>query len=179
MRLFVAIPVPGMGKPEAPAHLTLRFLGEVEPRLAPPLEAALSAALRGVPSFSLEVRGVGAFPNETRPRIVWAGIAEGRSAVVELARRVGEALLPFGFPAETTPFVPHLTLLCVRGAKDAARARQLLAEGREREFARLEVDLVELVESVLSPSGARHARIAAFPLGPASPRGPAHEGPPA
>jgi 2'-5' RNA ligase len=165
MRAFVAIEVPPLGEyGTLPTHLTLKFLGEIPPEVAPPLGAGIGEAVRAVPSFQLTVEGVGAFPDPTRPRVVWAGIGDGRGSLVDLARRVDEAAAALGLPREGRPFSPHVTLFRVRGPNDLERARRALSESAGRTFTSTTVREVVLFESELRKEGAVHRAIGRFPL---------------
>ena len=89
MRLFVAIrppaPVrdalldamderPGVRwQDEDQLHLTLAFLGEVDPRVEQDLVDSL-AAIR-LPPFEVTIRGVGHFEHKGVPSTLWAGLA--------------------------------------------------------------------------------------------------------
>ncbi len=165
MREFVAIEVgdPAAARDRASPHLTLLFLGEVPAERNGWLVERLDEVARGFAPFVLRIEGVGAFPSSTRPRVVWVGVSAGREEVVELARRVREAI---GEPAETRElFVPHLTLFRVRSEADRRAAEELLA-GRRPAPPPREVAVHELLlkESVLGAGGAVHRTLAALPL---------------
>jgi RNA 2',3'-cyclic 3'-phosphodiesterase len=99
--------------PEA-LHLTLRFLGDTNVELIPDLGAALGTALRRHAAMHLRLSGVGAFPNEHRPSVVWAGIG-GAVAALGLAQAdIEAAIIALGIAPETKPFRAHLTLGRVR-----------------------------------------------------------------
>ncbi len=168
MRLFVAIDVggPTRGGGTAPTHLTLRFLGEVPPGRLDAIVAAIDEAVTATPPFDLTLDGVGAFPSSDRPRVVWVGAAEGGPATVALADRVAAALEGAGFPRERDPFVPHVTLFRVRSPADRQRALALLS-GEEPPPPTRSVTVREvfLKESTLTPRGAVHRTVRAFPLG--------------
>ncbi|NJM05725.1 RNA 2',3'-cyclic phosphodiesterase [Candidatus Gracilibacteria bacterium] len=94
-------------------HLTLQFLGEQQETLVAPLLAAL--AMLPPLACTLGLAGLGAFPNATRPQVLWAGLAGDVSALHELRWRVVAATAALGIVAETRPYRPHLTLGRVRG----------------------------------------------------------------
>ena len=71
----------------------------------------------GFRPFSLEVGGVGAFPNARAPKVVWAGIKESIE-LTKLQKSVDERLSSIGLEAETRPFTPHLTLCRIKSAED-------------------------------------------------------------
>ncbi len=175
-RLFVAVPlppvtVPGLGTVSggggALPHITLKFLGEVAAGRVAPLAPALERALRGAGSFGLSLRGLGAFPNEERPRVLYVNVEQGREELSALARRVEEGLAGLGFPPEPRPFVAHLTVKRLRPGRSVEEARELLERHRGTRLLATWISRVELVESLLQPGGAVHTPLAAFPLAPA------------
>src|SRR5207244_11943742 len=56
-------------------HLTLKFLGDVEPEREGELVAALGRACTGARPVTLSLGGFGVFPRYERPRVVWGGVA--------------------------------------------------------------------------------------------------------
>jgi 2'-5' RNA ligase len=163
VRAFVALDVPEMAErpPGLPAmtHLTLEFLGEIPPEVVPALGEAIAVAVGPVSPFRMTIEGVGAFPNVARPRVVWAGVGEGREAVVDLARRVATATASVVTQRDTRPFTPHVTVLRVRGSRDLERAHRVLSEWAGRSFASFDVEEVVLYASDLRPPGAVHTAL--------------------
>ncbi|MGA7923940.1 MAG: RNA 2',3'-cyclic phosphodiesterase [Thermoplasmata archaeon] len=171
VRAFVAVDVPSDALMDLPLrravstrHLTLRFLGETPDHRLETVAQAMHRAVEGCAPFELEWKGVGAFPNATRPRIVWAGIGAGSPELVRLASRLESELELAGWPKEPRPFVPHLTLLRVGTSEAAAAARDLLALGPDRPLGRIRVEEIVLNESQLKPEGALHLPRARAPL---------------
>lgn len=164
MREFVAVEVAPRGAGGAPEHLTLRFLGEVEPDRNPELERLLGEVAARFEPFAVRLEGVGAFPSDARPRVVWIGVTTGREQLVALAQAVRGALAP-EFGPDQEEFVPHLTLFRVRSTQDRSAALQLLGGTRPPPSAR-DVPVREflLKQSVLAAGGAIHRTVAAFPL---------------
>lgn len=149
-------------------HVTLKFLGQVEEAAVPGIVEALTAAVADLDRFDVTVRGLGAFPSLTRPRVIWAGAGPGGDALVTLAARVEAALSP-SFPREERPFSSHVTLGRVREPRRDPRLAEALARGAGREFGRLAVDRVTLMRSQLAPHGARYSEIASVRLRGGSP----------
>src|SRR6476646_9096736 len=58
-------------------HLTLLFLGEVDQLEVVSICRAVQQRARKHAPFAVDVAGLGAFPNARRPKILWAGIADG------------------------------------------------------------------------------------------------------
>ncbi len=153
-------------------HLTLKFLGAVpETRIDSVAGALGEASLRARP-FEARIRGLGAFPSADRPRVVWAGVEDGASEMIELARCVDAALAALGFPRDERPFSPHVTLGRVRRPGRDPALTDALAGAAAREFGRLRIPSASLMRSELGPRGARYTELAAVRLGrPVSPSG--------
>jgi RNA 2',3'-cyclic 3'-phosphodiesterase len=133
-RLFVAIPLPGpltarllelqaalpsptwdlaLSGPED-LHLTLHYLGPTPARVTDDLKRELGALAHARRPFDLPVQGVGAFPHDADPRVLWAGVSDPHGRLAELfeaARRVLNAYRLFKLREELQP---HLTLARVR-----------------------------------------------------------------
>jgi len=164
VRLFVAVDV-GAVDAAAPAHLTLAFLGEVDPAELPRLADALAPLGADERPFALALEGVGAFPSADRPRVVYRAVTDGRVELERLAGRVRAALDAAGIAYDPTPFHPHATLFRVRGPVDRRRAAALLGGSIPAPSAeRGRVDAFRLKESVRSGGGVVHRTVTTFPL---------------
>lgn len=161
--------VPGL-RPVAPegAHVTLKFLGNVARSRLCPLNEALTAAGGDVTPFSLELRGVGAFPNALAPRVLWVGLGGDTEALSGLARRVDAAYATLGFTPERRRFSPHLTIARIGDGVapgDRRRAAAALdAVGLDDPTPFL-VEAFHLIKSVLTPSGPIYETIHTVTLG--------------
>ena len=91
-------------------HLTLKFLGDVTPNQIGTIKNAINHAVDARSPFSMEIGGIGAFPNLTRPRIIWAGVKTGAEDVTAIAREVDIGLSHHGYERDDKPFRPHFTL---------------------------------------------------------------------
>ena len=96
----------GSYSPEANLHLTLAFLGEVEPERARLAAEAMRAAAG--PGFELTLDRTGRFRRDGGD-IWWAGGPES-PALLALQRRLTRGLLSRGFELEARRFSPHVTL---------------------------------------------------------------------
>jgi 2'-5' RNA ligase len=137
-------------------HLTLKFLGEIEPDRLEAVKAALSSFPWNLAPFAFTLSGVGAFPGLKRPRVLWVGVTDGADRVVELAERVERALGPIGFPREDRAFSPHLTIGRVNGPGPAGWAETFAAAARFAPVA-VRASGFSLYESKLLPTWARYA----------------------
>ncbi len=152
-------------RPES-IHLTLKFLGDVDESSVLEIEEAMSVVGEVHSSFSLDIGGMGVFPDIRGPRVLWVGIQEPDRRLTNLAGDLDQALNGQGFPLETRPFRAHLTLGRV---KEQARqvGQALVASGALKTDAVLgscAVAAMVLMKSELRPSGAIYTRLKQIPL---------------
>ena len=165
------------------AHLTLKFLGEVDDTLAdhanedpeherevpglPALEAALESAVAdsGVSPFDCTLAGYGTFPEGDYVSVVWLGVEAGHAELARLHEAVEAATTDLGFDPEAHSFTPHVTLARMDHAAEKERVRRLVsgAEGTP-DPATMRVETVHLTESTLTPDGPVYETVARFPL---------------
>jgi len=143
-------------------HLTLRFLGPTPEQRVAELLASAREALAGIARFRVTLAGAwDVLPGARRPRVLVAGVTDGAQPLVEIAARLEDAAVALGWPPETRPFRPHLTVARVR--RGVRRPDLPAPDAGPRPTAFDAVDVV-LFRSHLEPGGARYERIAAVPL---------------
>lgn len=144
-------------------HLTLKFLGDTEEGLVSEIVSAMREASAGVAPFTVRVKGTGAFPNLSRPNVLWVGL-EGGEPLARMAKSLDESLTALGFPRETRPWSPHVTLARVRGHRDLGRVQVLLRGHADDLFAEVRIDELRLKKSVLRPQGPEYSTVEAVGL---------------
>jgi 2'-5' RNA ligase len=135
-------------------HITLRFIGDIDESLIPSLEESLHSNLIALKSFSYAFAGLGVFPNEREPKVVWAGVDDARYIAV-LQSRVEQSCSMMGLSAERRPFHPHITLGRMKGPRNRAR----LIEGINTvTFERISAvcNSVQIIKSDLRPEGSHY-----------------------
>lgn len=141
-------------------HLTLHFLGDVPRERVPALGEAL-AAVAGLPAPYLRLAGTGAFPDPSRPRVLWVGVREepGTEGRLErLARATARALSAGELGG---PFRAHVTVARPRDP----RAGVPVAFGRLTIDEAWRPDAVDLLESVRGEGPSRYESRARHALG--------------
>ena len=143
-------------------HLNLKFLGEITEAQASEARSRLGGlSLRGA---EVAVRGAGAFPSPSRPRVVWAGVAhEHEGLVAPMAERVTGVLEGIG-ERDDRPFRAHVTLGRVRTGRNLRELGELLRRSSEREFGVARLTEMKLKSSVLTRSGPVYRDLGAYPL---------------
>ena len=143
-------------------HVTLKFIGEVEAAKLDGIRSALTAIGVGAP-VGLDFRGLGFFPAEEYPRVLWAGLKASGNLPV-LARDIDRALEGQGIARDERAFTPHLTLARFESRGFDEKLRAAIQKNSEREFGAFEAREFHLIQSRLKPSGAEYTSLAAFPL---------------
>jgi 2'-5' RNA ligase len=145
-------------------HLTLKFLGEIDPEALAAVAAAMATAAAGAGAFQIQVAGLGAFPPRGAPRVVWAGVGDAEGKLAALHGRLDEALAAAGFERDSRAFRPHLTLGRVKERRGAERLRARLEESAEGEFGTQEVRELVCFRSELSAHGPAYTPLGRQPL---------------
>ena len=145
-------------------HLTLKFFGDIAIQDKENISEVVAKRSRTVPPFSLEVRRLGAFPDPTRPRVIWLGITGQLDPLLNLQQDMEEDFLLLGFPKEDRPFRAHLTMGRVKVPKGIIGLAPAVEAGEKLTAGNFTVGEVGLFRSNLSPQGAIYTKLAAFPL---------------
>ena len=189
IRSFIAIPVPDCGirvlqdavgrldlelgktvrwvRPEG-IHLTLKFMGDIEPEIVERVLEALPPAAARFSPFELAISGLGVFPNAQRPRVLWAGVQGGIETLSRLQQAVDDAVENIGLPKEDRRFSPHLTLGRVRREVSGGQLRKIgdVMTARELpESPSWTADTVNLMRTEPDPSGSRHYLVGSARIG--------------
>lgn len=138
-------------------HVTLRFLGGVDPDSIPGLVDELRLTTADLVRFEVEGGGLGTFPNAAHARSVWYAIADPDDRLTALATAVG---------TEDQPFRPHVTLGRPRD-RGGAWLTEWMA-GRTVPGSVIVVERIELMRSHLGSGPARYEVLASLPLGGAA-----------
>jgi 2'-5' RNA ligase len=143
-------------------HLTLKFLGNIATAKISDVTNAIEQASRGFSPLSLEVKGLGVFPNFQRVRVVWVGVGGDVERLKQLQQRIDSNLVPLGFARESRPFTPHLTLARVREKATPTEQQHLgqLVAGTRFETTHLfTAESINLMQSQLTTEGAIYRQI--------------------
>ena len=177
-RLFVAIDLPDATKDEVlrlreddlppgrwsrreALHLTLHFIGEVPEAVARAYQRALTKV--DAPAFKMRIAGVGQFPIEERPRVIWAGV-ENTPALRAVYEAVGKALESEGFRRERRRFHPHITLMRFKKPLRRGLASKWIQTHLDFNTEPFRVEQFVLYESELKPSGAEYSKRGVYDL---------------
>ncbi|MEE9212420.1 MAG: RNA 2',3'-cyclic phosphodiesterase [Phycisphaeraceae bacterium] len=152
-------------------HLTLQFRGPTDPAEVPAIEAAIRDAVTAADArpFDLPLQGLGAFPNDHRPNVIWVGCPDPGP----LPQIVSHLPPPNTQPQDAIPqarnWQPHLTLARIkrRPGKPAGTPRgliDLLSAHRQTVFGSARINSIILFASELRPDGPEYTALATLGL---------------
>ena len=187
IRLFLASEVPGAQKaalaeilepargllPEArwtemdSWHVTLKFLGEIPKQMLETVQEVVAEVTQGHPPVASHLTNVGVFPNQKRPRVLWMGLADDDSSIMNLGAMLEASFAKQKFRKEERPVRPHLTLARFKEPRaEPAKVLKVIEGLKAAELDRSEFRVSELIlfQSKLSPQGAKYDPLMRFPL---------------
>ena len=150
------IPIPGKVTPPENWHLTLRFLDTVDRVTYERFLSGLDPLVES--SFQLRLSGFGAFPNERKATVFWAGVGKGAEQLGMLNEQAEEAAVGAGLLPEERPFHPHLSLSRIRPHGDV---REIIDEDLDLGW---RCERLVMYRSHLGRGGARYEPLDALDL---------------
>lgn len=144
-------------------HITLNFLGDVDPGINEILASGIDSVAGGVESYQVRFEGIGAFPAIDRPSVIWAGVADSGETGL-LSGRLGECFRPMGLRMESREFHAHVTLARVKCSVDGRELSRFFSTWGKAEFGGQEVREVVLKKSDLTPAGPVYSQLHKSPL---------------
>lgn len=138
-------------------HLTLLFLGDQSGDAV----SEIQVLLEEIPfePFEMSISGIGAFPNNRYPSVIWAG-AEEHPEMMKLQNEISEKLAGYMPRVPVKPFHPHITLARV---KDKKRLNDKKIFSLKTDPLKFPAKGFSLKRSVLQPEGAVHEVIKSYP----------------
>ena len=128
-------------------HLTLKFLGEVQPDKIETIKDSLKKI--SFKPFSIYLDKIGVFPNENYIRVVWVGL-KPEELILELQKNIDEKLKNL-FKKEKI-FKSHLTLARVKFIENKKEFVEKL-KNIKIENIKIDINNFKLVKSALTPKG--------------------------
>jgi 2'-5' RNA ligase len=132
-------------------HVTMRFLGNISLSMADLIHEEMKQIFFS--SFTIELRGLGAFPSLRYVRVVWAGIRKGANELANVFDQLEPRLRRLGFKPDPKGFSPHLTIARVRTGRHKAELIRCVEDLSDYKFGVIKADSLRLKKSVLTPKG--------------------------
>ena len=146
-------------------HITLKFIGYVTEDFVAEITNVMTTACQGTGPLRLRAEGLGCFPRVRSPRVFWVGISGNIEPLLALQKRIDASTEQWAEPEERE-FTPHLTLARLKEPRpmDVRAIVSFVERNQAAHFGEWEARQVDLMQSVLSPSGATYCCLASVPL---------------
>lgn len=146
-------------------HLTLKFFGNIEEKKTEKIIEIMEGICNQYASFTIEIKGMGTFPNIKSPRVLWVGI-EGNDTLKTLQEEIENKMESIGFEREDRAFTAHLTLGRFRSSiEKEGLLKAVKLHEKDTFVGSINVQSLSLIRSDLHPEGARYTKIIDIPLG--------------
>ena len=132
-------------------HFTMKFLGDIDERIIPELQAAAEKITFS--SFEIELSGLGCLPNFSYINALYVGVTKGFPELSDVANKIEALSGKFNFKKEKRPFRAHLTIGRVKRIRDKNPLISKLKENEKTEFGKIIVNSFKLKKSVRTPQG--------------------------
>lgn len=137
-------------------HITLKFLGELEPDVIDDVIDSLSPMKHFEP-FRIELSTIGAFPNMKNANVLWLGCSKGAKELSALSRKVNDTLYrDEEIERDPRKFRAHMTLARLKGEHVSDDVINQLGTFPLMNWT---CDELVLMRSVLNPKGPVYTQI--------------------
>jgi RNA 2',3'-cyclic 3'-phosphodiesterase len=141
-------------------HMTFLYLGSTNNHQLSLLEEILEKICRQQNPFFIEVKGMGCFYTNNKPRVLWVGITENISLnnIYNSIIKETDSL----FIAENKAFLPHITIGRIKQSAGDAFDVGCLKKFDNIAFDNMLVNNIYLYESILMPDEAEYKPLRIF-----------------
>ena len=147
-------------------HLTIKFIGEIHNDTLNSIKEIISETLKRSTTFDISIKGLGMFPNQNQPRVVWLGILNSQP-LSEIHSMLDQALQAVNILSSSQKYSPHLTIARIHRQatpEDARKIGQILANYQVHSLGTFTIDKIHLYRSDLRPEGPLYTPLMIVPL---------------
>ena len=141
-------------------HITVRFLGNITPAIAEKIFDEMKKIEFTL--FTVQIKGLSAFPNPNYARVIWAGITQGADQLKNVFNQLEPRLRGLGFTPDSKGFSPHLTIARVRSSRNKQQLAKFITENADYEFGAVNAKCLRLKKSGLTPRGPLYSTLKEF-----------------
>ncbi|MEL0105677.1 MAG: RNA 2',3'-cyclic phosphodiesterase [Rhodospirillaceae bacterium] len=142
-------------------HMTLRFIGDTERRVAEDIDSSLSDIR--VPAFDMKLSGLGCFETKGRVRSLWVQVLKSEP-LKRLHEKIESAVVRTGFEPERRKFKPHITLARFKGGASSDRIGMFMETHNGIQIESFTVNQFTLFRSHLGGEGSVYEPLAEYEL---------------
>ncbi len=143
-------------------HFTLKFFGDIDTDGIDLIAEKIEKVIADFDSFTIKIKGCGAFPNKNRIKVIWVGLDEDQ-ILKELHDKLDKEFNSIGFDLDKK-FSSHLTIGRMRSGKAKDKVKNTLDSYDDIDIGTMEVNTIILKKSTLTPSGPIYEDLIEFRL---------------
>ncbi|HIE58624.1 MAG TPA: RNA 2',3'-cyclic phosphodiesterase [Persephonella sp.] len=150
--------IKGKWTPFENLHITYKFLGNIEVDRISSIKNAINKYLNKNIECNFEVKGIGAFPSIYTPKVVFLRVNDKSGVLEDIYYYIQSRLKNLGFEEDKKKFIPHITIKRPKevNVKKFYKKVKLFEDKIFVQISKIEINLIE---SILSPNGARYKKI--------------------
>ena len=145
-------------------HITLRFIGNMDPKNLEQLSANIQAQLKAIDPFTMTIGAASLFPSPKKPRVI-AMVVEPLEKLQPLADALDRAVVNTGFTKADHPFRGHLTIARIKARRPhRIELPEISSSGDHGHLIETPVDQIALITSTTKPEGAVYRQLVRYEL---------------
>ena len=126
-------------------HFTLKFFGDIDTEGIDLISEKIENVIKDFDSFTIKIKGCGAFPNKNRIKVIWVGLDEDE-ILKDLHDKLDKEFNSIGFDLDRK-FSSHLTIGRMRSAKGKNQVKNTIEEYDNVDTGEMEVNSITLKKS--------------------------------
>ena len=143
-------------------HFTLKFFGDIDTEGIDLISQKIENVIKDFNSFTIKIKGCGAFPNKNRIKVIWVGLDEDE-ILKDLHDKLDKEFNSIGFDLDRK-FSSHLTIGRMKSAKGMDKVKNTIETYNNIDNGTMEVNSITLKKSTLTPSGPIYEDLLEFRL---------------
>ena len=143
-------------------HFTLKFFGDIDTEGIDLISEKIENVIKDFDSFTIKIKGCGAFPNKNRIKVIWVGLDEDE-ILKDLHDKLDKEFNSIGFDLDRK-FSSHLTIGRMKSAKGKNKVKNTIETYNNIDIGTMDVNLITLKKSTLTPSGPIYEDLLEFRL---------------
>jgi 2'-5' RNA ligase len=142
-------------------HITVLFLGDLDDQELVKVCQDVDRQTPRFPRFSVAIHGLSGFPTPRRPKILWAGIADGAAELVQMYQHFEQQFVKsIGYRPEERSYSPHVTLGRIKADEAAQQIARELPRYSDHRFGDMPVSEIHVFRSDLRRDGPQYTILA-------------------
>ena len=140
-------------------HITLKFIGYIDEEKIDTIITIIRESVTHIKPFDLHYVGVGAFPTNKNPRVIFADVIDSGGFLTKIHERLDNQFMSLGVEHETRKFEAHLTVGRIKTRRNVGKLMEGLNSYNGFNFGSDHVAQVVLMKSDLSREGAVYSKL--------------------